>query len=220
MDSVLALSSRLFAVALLSHCYFAFAQSNDEFYPHDYAADPLGSAAFSSSSSAKSSEEVDESPEDSGPLNASASSTSSLGPADQFSGKPIEGLSVVVNGLDSASYENSAETLLELYNQKSVKPAQIVLIGAKISGSKKLGDYARRLALLGVSVVRAEKVPANLKISRVPAWIVSTAEGDIVLEGLKSPAKFINAKGEFVPPDDLLKAEADAPETQLGESIQ
>jgi hypothetical protein len=68
-----------------------------------------------------------------------------------------------------------------------------------VISSEPLALMIRRLLLLGAqtaSNLTAPPVPAK----RSPVWIFETAKGQFLVEGAMNPAKFINAKGEFVPP--------------------
>ncbi len=56
------------------------------------------------------------------------------------------------------------------------------------------------------SVRFASEIPRDYPVKLVPTWILNTEPGDVVLEGLKDPSRYINQKGEFVM-NDLLNAE-------------
>lgn len=122
----------------------------------------------------------------------------SIVPIDEPSGKSIESISLIVGGLYFAELEKSTNVLLEIFNNKNIRPSTIFIIGQSADLMKgQLNSNLKRLSLLGTNTQVLLDV-TQFKVKRLPSWIISLKDGDIVLEGLNSPIKFINSKGEFI----------------------
>jgi hypothetical protein len=189
---------------------------NYKFYPHNYAKSPIdGSEAnrdISGMIESKDGALVE------GQEQATGQSSAALQQPliNEISGTKIEGLSLVASGIDADSLTKQLYIIIEIFNKKSVQPAQLYLIGQpdnpKPSDLKKI---MKRVTMLGVEVITEIEPPAHLQISKVPTWILSLKDGDIVLEGLDSPDKFINSKGEFIEPEVVLDLEAEPTATPV-----
>ncbi len=63
-----------------------------------------------------------------------------------------------------------------------------------------VADMAFLVPALGGKIRYANSEITDYPISQSPTWIVSTEEGEILLEGMSNVTKFINSHGEFVVP--------------------
>ena len=178
-------------------------ESNYKFYPHNYAGNPMDSsnAEPGSTASPNSNNIID-------PKSTNNTNPSNIIPAIEPSGKAIESISLIANNLDFAELQRCADILLKIYNEKTVRPSTLFLLGVPSKNyPADLKNRFDRLGMLGVNQVGSDQSPTNFKVKKVPSWILTTKEGDIVLEGLNSPEKLINSKGEFIDPHDLQEAE-------------
>lgn len=175
-------------------------RSNDKFYPHNYARSPLESAKTPGASPKAEIKDTKKGPESLG----SNDKSSSIVPNNEPSGKQIASISLIISGLDHKALEKSTEVMLTLFNEKAVRPSTIFIIGQSSELMQgQLNANLKRLSLLGVGTQVSMNPPNNFRVKKLPSWIITTADGDIVLEGLNSPAKFINSKAEFIDPKDL-----------------
>lgn len=190
-------------------------ESNYEFYKHDYAKNPLED---SKSSAGKQTPKADPNSA-SQPLVEGVTPGSNIIPGIEPSGKAIVSISLIVSNLDFKSLKTSLEALLRIYNEKSVRTSTLYLLGLPSEHyPEELRTMFSRLSMLGAKQSLSEEPPANFKVNTVPSWIVTTNEGDVVLEGLSSPERFINSKGEFIDPKDVVSDDEESieakPETE------
>jgi hypothetical protein len=201
-----------------------------DFYGHDFAASPLESQSSSNapkivddtrsvrpeinreeeSSGDQLSAESSQSssvmainplqPESSTSSNSAQNSSSSSSEMPLGAGIKVERLGVVVNALQEDHTLEVLTQFRELVVDNKYAPGTMSFVGVTpVISSEPLALMIRRLLLLGAqtaSNLTAPPVPAK----RSPVWIFETAKGQFLVEGAMNPAKFINAKGEFVPP--------------------
>lgn len=175
-------------------------ESNYKFYPHDYAKSTFEkkgqpSPAATGTPKAKTTN---------GKATAGKSTSPNPVVGVEPTGKAIESLSLIIDNLNLLELKRCLEVLLNIYNEKTVRPAKIFMIGV---GSpdypKEVELLIQRLNMLGIQESVDSSPPKNFQVTKSPAWIITLKEGDIVLEGVDSPARFINSKGEFIDPKEV-----------------
>lgn len=182
---------RFFVLALLL-CAGVPGSVLADFYPKDFAKEPGGSTR--------------ESPELSVP--PGVKNLSPILPKDfveKSSGERVLEFGVLVNISDADGVLSTLDQSIR--SVANAKPGPIAIAGAapgaQLSG--RLSGFKARGARL---VTPGGSIFAGASVS--PTWIVGTASGYHMLEGLSDPMQFVNSQGEFVSPDSV-KPEPPAP---------
>jgi len=183
-------------------------ESNYKFYPHDYARSTFEGKGDENSQGKTDKATNPKSAHSGRSPDTSTGTAVNSAPITEASGKPIESISLIASNLDFVSLKNCFTTLLNIFNEKAVRPSTLFLLGLPSeSYTQEIKDLSQRLAMLGVVEKLLFEPPANFKVSKVPSWIITLKAGDVLLEGLDSPERFINSKGEFVDPKTVPQGE-------------
>lgn len=178
--------------------------SNYEFYPHDYARSPLDGPDSVGNNDLNRKDPKEQNNKIKTPSSASKGQQGIF----EIKGKAIESFGLITSGIDHAAMTANLKTMLEVYNKKNVRPSTVIAIGENAKEQpEELQKLQKRLTMLGALFPYAVEPPKNFKIEKVPAWILTLKEGDVVLEGIDSPERFINSKGEFMDPNQIAAVE-------------
>jgi len=111
------------------------------------------------------------------------------------SGNKIINLGLVVNGINKKHFTQVMEKFMTAVDDFDLDAGHIYF-----NGFYNTDDSSTTLPLVarGASVTFHYSIPEQFNISLSPTWIVQTADGLILLEGIKNLNRYINKKGEFV----------------------
>lgn len=118
------------------------------------------------------------------------------------SGTPIQSIGVILNGLDRKHFDQYLEELADVLKERKLPLGELYLIGTgRAYSSAEKDDYLRKWSL-PLNFIHSPPKPYD-KVSRSPTWIIQTAQGRILLEGLTNLSRYVNDRGELVVSDDL-----------------
>ena len=208
---------RLFRMVIVLICPVVFAhdvfaqpkEGASKFYEKNYAKTPLKGEKRSSGNDGESETKTKPEKKDAGraeePLIAVASDDEensapelpvSIVPEDK-PGVPVLSIGAVINSLDFTHFYRNLNSLSLLAQKHDFEIGRVYAIGdfqKMLASAKMLGRLMARRGQLDW----LPTVPEKFKITKSPTWIVSTADGDFVIEGMPLLESFFNAKGEFV----------------------
>ncbi len=129
--------------------------------------------------------------------------------SQQRSGVKVRKIGAIFGTSSNESMAEDLRLLSKLTSELSVPFGEVYFILTAIP--KNLGmETFEPLKGKGVDVHLKLKVPPEYKnVSSTPTWIISTAKGDVLLEGTRAPADFFNSHGEFVEPVDKIQKSND-----------
>jgi len=111
------------------------------------------------------------------------------------SGSKIINIGLVVNAVNKKHFSQVMEKLMTTVDDFDLDSGHVYLNGLTFEKD----DYILTpLIARGSSMSYHFTVPEQFNISLSPTWIIQTAEGLILLEGVKNLNRYINKKGEFV----------------------
>lgn len=94
--------------------------------------------------------------------------------------------------------------LIKLALQHDTSLSEVILIGDALSfyrqkdNKRLVGESLSTIQALNGKIEYARKVPQHLPITRSPTWILGTAEGRILFEGVQSISKELSSDGELL----------------------
>ena len=192
------------------------AQSQEKFFPHDYAKTPIENDrqlkekegdSFSLEKEEKISPYTDllmkalPKNEEQPPLQIESSSEAEVSALpNNTPGIPIKWIGAVLATQDQQHFQNSVNDLIMNSDKYDLSLGEITLVGPPKGLSGKT-DLIMALTVREAGTSFRSKPPEEYKIERSPTWIIGTAEGEILLEGAGPLSRFLNDKGEFVPPE-------------------
>jgi|GEM_PF-6388288 len=122
------------------------------------------------------------------------------------SGKPVLEIGLLVNSNDAIT--TIAKLTEFLTAHPSVKLGPLSIAGPAATGA--LASTVLKLKRQGVRILESNnRIFGGSTIS--PTWVIGTASGYHLLEGLSGPEFYINKRLEFVSPDSLVEAPTPIP---------
>ena len=122
------------------------------------------------------------------------------------SGKPVLELGLLVNSADALQTITKLRGFLAA--NPSVKSGPLGIAGPAATGA--LAATVSKLKRQGVRILESNnRIFGGSVIS--PTWVIGTASGYHLLEGLSGPEFYINERLEFVSPDSLVEAPTPIP---------
>ena len=112
-------------------------------------------------------------------------------------GTKVVWLGMVVNAMDEKHYVSQLQKLIKLVDHFDLDAGRIYRLGAS-ENSEKITTLEKYVLGRGGSVKFVGYVPHEYNVTSSPAWILRTESGDVVLEGIMAPERYINGKGEFI----------------------
>ena len=201
----------ILCVCLVPALAFSEPQKTDRFFEHDYTkkimeggnempnASPGANQSPSESTARDSNTAVVDSSFDSidnSAVSPTPSAEPTLDPKDKLHAIPIVRLGVILSGIDDKHFANTLQELLDVALKYNLALGKVVMVGPFNNPPKV--DVFMGIAVLGGTEVAIDELPAKYSVSKSPTWIVTTAKGEILLEGFTDLERFMNSKGEFV----------------------
>lgn len=113
------------------------------------------------------------------------------------SGTPVRGISAVIETRDKKHAEQMMNSLKNLVLETLIPVREVYLLGSTKGCDIKQASFV--LTMAGGRTFVTTALPQRLaSIERSPSWIVSTSEGEILLEGIENISDYISTKGEFI----------------------
>lgn len=128
------------------------------------------------------------------------------------SGPKVKAIGAIINGQDLPHFSQAAEALWKFTRERNLDVGVLCVVADPRRMKEILNSIeVRRLLGRGAYFNLRISVPPKYKVTRSPAWILTTDEGEVVLEAVASPERFINIRNEFVEPQVPLPAQEAAP---------
>ncbi|MCB0355106.1 MAG: hypothetical protein KDD64_16355 [Bdellovibrionales bacterium] len=124
-------------------------------------------------------------------------------------GDKIYSIGLLVNGVDKDHLMKHAQTAVDVAAKHDLIISQIAAVGLIQPGKKNVVNAAPLFnSPLAFSVIALDghffpllKMPDDFPVTRSPTWVINTAKGSILIEGLENIDKMINQYGEYVDKD-------------------
>lgn len=110
---------------------------------------------------------------------------------------PIESLALLVNGDNPQKSLSSIRNFTSTVVEYDLNPEAIYTMGIPNFSGKNRPPEFDKILIRGGTIGSNRKIGERYGITRVPAWIARTEEGDVILEGFSDINEFINTKGEL-----------------------
>lgn len=125
------------------------------------------------------------------------------------SGLEVQSVSLIVNALDEKHFKQSVKELTDLAgatgvhaktvyavgNLDSLLPKSFTLAGLALNPKE---QPALLLGLYGGNLALVEEPPRQYPVQRSPSWIITTAQGEYILEAVGPLHNYFNKKGQLV----------------------
>ena len=113
-------------------------------------------------------------------------------------GVPVYAIGMIVNSVKSDHFDAAAKQLKTFLAAHDMRAGTIYMVG--YSDTTYASPYVLPLIAMGASFENVVEVPEQYKTALSPTFIVSTAEGEVLLEAVGSLNQYFNGKGEYVDP--------------------
>lgn len=113
---------------------------------------------------------------------------------------PITRIGAIWNSEDKVKLPELLGELNSAITEKNIRPGVIYLVGQAIDPTEYFdsGNLFGPLFAAGGVPLSVPKVPPKYPVTSSPTWIIETEQGSILLEGIHSLSRYVNASGEFV----------------------
>lgn len=113
---------------------------------------------------------------------------------------PITRIGAIWNSEDKEKLPELLGELNVAITEKNIRPGIIYLVGQAIDPTEYFdsGNLFGPLFAAGGVPLSVPKVPPKYPVTSSPTWIIETEQGSILLEGVYSLSRYVNASGEFV----------------------
>jgi len=118
-------------------------------------------------------------------------------------GIPVKSVGVILNSSKTDHFLQHLQVTIDSAIKHNLPISRVYAVGdiPRINRDKAKFDYSAEMfkfwVLDGVMIPTA-RIPKKYEVKLSPTWIFSTSKGEILVEGILSPQKLLNAKGEFV----------------------
>ena len=113
-----------------------------------------------------------------------------------ISGSKVLAIGIVVGGDGSEKSHENLLALKELAIRFELPVSEVLVVGG--IGLENDQPILAALGVMGGQIKIVETAEEEYPIKQSPTWIVETAQGKVLLEGIDSIDKFFNSRGEFV----------------------
>ena len=110
---------------------------------------------------------------------------------------PLTSLALVLNGSEPVKDLTSIRLYTDLVVEHEIQPDAVHFMDPTSQLLKKRPADFDKLLIRGARIKTNRSIGKKYGITRVPAWIVQTEQGHVVLEGYETIGSFINSKGEL-----------------------
>jgi len=112
-------------------------------------------------------------------------------------GNKIKYISLIINADKILHTRQNIQRIHSLSKKHNLKIKDVYLIGNYHLGIDP--QYLTSVFVMGGKLNLNRKVPKKYgAVSKSPAWILGTKDGDVIIEGINEIERYINNKGEFV----------------------
>lgn len=197
----------IIALSLVVIPHSLLAEENGNFFPNNFARSPVGDTNVKSlgTTSVESSPEPIEVieqksvTEDKNVSELTQTSPDLEASSEETKGIPTDKIGAILDARDSGRLKTSLSEMIRLSNLYDIEVGPIYLLGAP-SPDEDLMNIFGSMALRGAKVTLRSTPPEEYPVKTSPSWIVSTSQGEVLLEGITDLSSYINSKGELVTP--------------------
>jgi len=116
---------------------------------------------------------------------------------------PLKSIGVILNSSDNDHFLKHLKSIIVIATKYNLSISRVYAVGniPRINADENKFDYSVEMLkfwILDGLIVPAEGIPKEYDVEQSPTWIFTTSEGEILVEGILSPEKLLNAKGNFV----------------------
>lgn len=111
---------------------------------------------------------------------------------------PAQSMSLIVSAADHDHLHRNIERFLKLGERTHIRINTVFLIGNGAAERKELTAIWSRVIKQQGSVKGVLGIPEPYKVTQSPTWIFKTQQGEIVLEGVEDPGKYVTQQGAVV----------------------
>jgi len=116
-------------------------------------------------------------------------------PQPQPGGLKVLSIGAVINSYNEKHFNAEVDKLLKVADKYDLNVGEVFTIGPETKENTK-NDLP--LLARGAVIVPQFFIPAEYDIRVSPTWILTTSEGQILLEGVTSVERYLNMRGEFI----------------------
>ena len=120
-------------------------------------------------------------------------------------GIPIRTIGVVINGRNREHFAKHVGNLVHVASSLDLIVSQVAAVGMFVPGKENplmdglyFSPQALGLIALQGQLAPYLEVPKKFDIDKSPTWVLNTAEGTVLIEGLDQFWLYLNRKGEYV----------------------
>lgn len=119
---------------------------------------------------------------------------------DRDRGVRIEAFGAILSTADQQQLAKQVKHIINISIQRDIPLAGIYAVGDQNPEVRDDKGIMDALWILGGSLVGLPVVPHpyDKYVTQTPSWLIYTKRGKYILEGIASPEKYINIRGEFV----------------------
>ena len=164
--------------------------SPKHFYKQDFAKQP----GEESGDNSQKLDNLEQTPKDEKASSQTEQPVTSSNP--ELSGVKVLALGIAVGGDGSEKSHENLLALKELAIRFELPVSEVLVVGG--IGLENDQPILAALGVMGGQIKIVETADEEYPVKQSPTWIVETAQGKILLEGIDSIDKFFNSRGEFV----------------------